>query len=155
MIIDLKNQVLEVERDENNLEQQLKNRIQESERIKEDIMHLINKLDEESIKSKFENNSRNLYEILSVQIPSRNKSLLGFDKEKKPGYSSCTNKHGNKIIYVDVLMSQIKRDESNKFASPLQRTDIMPKRPVTSKHQQLFLGNCYTCNIFSTYGYKL
>ena len=24
----------------------------------------------------------------------------------------------------------------------------MPKRPVIRKHQQLFLGNCYTCNNF-------
>ena len=24
----------------------------------------------------------------------------------------------------------------------------MPKRPVIGKHQQLFLGNCYTCNNF-------
>ena len=39
MIVDLKNQVLEIERAENNLEQQLKKRIQESERIEEEIMH--------------------------------------------------------------------------------------------------------------------
>ena len=45
-------------------------------------------------------------------------------------------------------MSQIKREESKKYASPLQRTDMNPKRPVTSKHQQLFLGNCYTGNNF-------
>ena len=35
MIVDLKNQVLEVERAENNLEQQIKKRIQESQRIEE------------------------------------------------------------------------------------------------------------------------
>ena len=45
-------------------------------------------------------------------------------------------------------MSHIKREESNNFFSPLQRTYIIPKIPVTSKHQQLFLGNCYTCNNF-------
>ena len=47
MIDDLKNQVLEVERVENNLEQQLKRRIQEHERLEQEIMHLRNKLDEE------------------------------------------------------------------------------------------------------------
>ena len=118
-------------------------------------MHLRKKLNEESIKSKFENRSRTLEEILSVQRPTSNKYGLGFVKEKKARYSSCTNKKGNKRSYADVHMSQTKREESKKYASPLQRTDIMPKRPVTSKHQQLFLGNCYTCNIFSTYGYKL
>ena len=51
MIADLKNQVLEVERYGNNLEQQIKKRIQESKRIEEDIMHIRKKLDEESIKS--------------------------------------------------------------------------------------------------------
>ena len=45
-------------------------------------------------------------------------------------------------------MSQIKREESKKSASPLQRTDMMPKRPVINKHQELFLGNWYTCNNF-------
>ena len=45
-------------------------------------------------------------------------------------------------------MSQIKREESKKSISPLQRTHMMPKILVTSKHQHLFLGNCYTCNNF-------
>ena len=70
MIADLKNEVVEAERAENNLEQHLKERIRESERIEEDIMHLRKKLDEESIKSRYENRSRNLDEILSVQRPS-------------------------------------------------------------------------------------
>ena len=43
-------------------------------------------------------------------------------------------------------MSQ--REETKKFVSPLQRTYMMSKRPVTSKHQQQFLGNCYTFNNF-------
>ena len=47
MIAGLKNQVLEVERYGNNLEQQIKKRIQESKRIEEYIMHLGKKLDEE------------------------------------------------------------------------------------------------------------
>ena len=111
-------------------------------------MHLRKKLDEESIKSKFENNSRTLDEILSVQIPSSDKYGLVFDKEKKPGYSSCTNQDENKRSYAVVLMSQIKREERKKSASLLQRTDMMPKRSVIHKHQQIFLGNCYTCNNF-------
>ena len=102
-------------------------------------MHLRKKLDEESIKSKFENSSRSLYEILGVQIPSSDKSGLGFDKEKKPGYSSCTNQDGNKRSYDAILMSQIKKEEIKEFASPLQRTTyMMPKRPVTSRHSNSF-----------------
>ena len=45
IIVDLKNQFLIVKNAENNLEQQIKNRIQESERLEEDIMHLRKKLD--------------------------------------------------------------------------------------------------------------
>ena len=47
-------------------------------------MHLRKKLDEESIKTKFENNSKNIDDILSSQIPSRDISRLGYDKKKKP-----------------------------------------------------------------------
>ena len=73
-------------------------------------MHLRNNLDEESIKSNFENSSRTLDEILSVQRPSSDKSRLGFDKEKKPRYSSFTNHDGNKRSYDVVLKSPIKRE---------------------------------------------
>ena len=111
-------------------------------------MCLRNMLDEESIKYKFEKSSNNLDQILSVQRPSSDKFGLGFDKEKKPGYSSCTNQDGNKRSYVVVLMRKIKREESKNYSSPLQRTNMMPKRPVIRKHQQLFLGNCYTHKIF-------
>ena len=72
-------------------------------------MHLRKKLDEESIKSRFENSTMNLGEILSIQRPLRDKSGLGFDKEK-PRYSSWTSQYGNKISYVVVFMSQIKRE---------------------------------------------
>ena len=69
--------------------------MQEYDRLEQDIMHLRKKLDEESIKSRYENSSRTLDGILSVQRPSSDKFGLGFDKEK-PRYSSCTNKDGNK-----------------------------------------------------------
>ena len=72
-------------------------------------MHLRKKLDEESIKSKFENGSRNLDKIPSVERPSSNKYGLGLVKEKKPRYSSCTNQDGNKRSYAAVLMNQIKK----------------------------------------------
>ena len=93
-------------------------------------MHLRKKLDEESIKSKFENNSRTLDEILSVQIPSSDKYGLGFDKEKKPIYSSCTNQDENKISYAAALKRQIKREEGKKFSPLLQRTYMVPRRPM-------------------------
>ena len=41
-------------------------------------------LDEESIKTKFENSSRILDDILNSQRASSDRSGLGFNKEKKP-----------------------------------------------------------------------
>ena len=45
-------------------------------------MFLRKKLDEESIKSKFEKSSNTLDEILSIQRPSSNRSGLEFDKKR-------------------------------------------------------------------------
>ena len=95
IILDLKNQFLVAKKAEKNIEQQLKKRIQEFERLEEEIMCLRKKLDEEYIKSKFQKNSNILDEILSVQRSSSDKTRLGFDKEK-PGHSSYTNQDGNK-----------------------------------------------------------
>ena len=105
-------------------------------------MCLRKKLDEESIKSKFEKSSNTLDEILSVQRPSSDKFGLVYDKEKKPKYSSFINQDERSY---DVAL---KKEESNKSATLLHRKYLFPKRPVTSKHQQLFLGNCYTYNSF-------
>ena len=51
--------------------------------IVEEIMQFKRKLDEGFIKSKFENSSNILDDILSSQIPSSDSSGLGFVKEKK------------------------------------------------------------------------
>ena len=104
MIVELKNKVLEVERALNNLEQQLKKNITRIWKTWRRHYAPLKELDEESIKSKFENSSRTSDEILSFQRPSSDKSGLGFDKEKKPRYSSCTNQDGNKRSY-DVVLS--------------------------------------------------
>ena len=83
IISDLNTQLQEAKKIEGDLDLQLKKRIQESKRLEEEIMHLRKKLDEKSVQSKFENNSRTLDDILSSQIPSSDKSGLGYDKEKK------------------------------------------------------------------------
>ena len=67
----MKTQLQEAKKIEEHLDLQLKKRIQESERIEEDIMHLRKKIYEGYIKSKFESSSNNLDDILSSQRPSR------------------------------------------------------------------------------------
>ena len=82
IIIDLKNQLQEAKNIEEDLDLQLKRRIQESERLGEEIMELRRKLDDKYVQLKFENGSRTLDDMLSRQRPSSDKSGLGYDKEK-------------------------------------------------------------------------
>ena len=104
-----------------------------------------------SIKSKFENSSRILDDILSNLRPLSDKSGLGFDKEKKPEYSSFTNQGGNKRSYAAALKSPVKKEESKKYVSSFHDKDKnneVSKRPMTNRYQQTFLGHCYSCNNF-------
>ena len=73
----------ETKKIEEDLDLQLKKRIQESKRLEEEIMHLRKKLDEESNKTKFENSSKILDDILRIQTPSRDKYGLGYDKKNR------------------------------------------------------------------------
>ena len=50
--------------------------------IEEQIMHLIKKFDEESIKTKFENSSKTLDDILRSQIPSRDNMYQDMTKKR-------------------------------------------------------------------------
>ena len=69
VISELETQVLEANNIEEDLNMQLKRRIQYSERFEEEIMQLRKRLDEEAIKTKFENNSKVLDDILNSQRP--------------------------------------------------------------------------------------
>ena len=73
-------------------------------------MRLRKKFDEESIKPKFENISNTLDDILSSQIPSRDKSRLGYDREKRLERSSLTNQGRNKRSYVVALKIPIQKE---------------------------------------------
>ena len=128
----LKVQLLDAKRIEEDLNLQLKRRIHESERLEEEIMQFKKKLDEESIKLKFENSSRILYEILNRQRPSSNISGLGFNKENNPECFSFTNKGGNKKIYAKALHSPVKTKERKKVVLSSQdknKNNMVPKRP--------------------------
>ena len=89
-------------------------------------------LDEESIKSKFENSSRILDDILSSQRPSSDRSSLGFIKEKKPESFLVTNQEGSKKSYPKVLKTLAKKEGSKKerlISQDKNRNNIAPKRP--------------------------
>ena len=94
-------------------------------------MHFRKKFDEKSIKLKFENTSNILDDILSSQIPSSDKYGLEYDKEKTPEYSSFMNQDERSYVVA------LKKEESKKYAPLIQRTDMIPRRPVTSRYQQI------------------
>ena len=146
--MDLKNQLQEAKKDEEDLVVLLKERIQDSKKLEKQIIQLRKGVDEKYIKSKFENSSRILDDILSNQIPSN--TGLGYDKVKKPEYSSVIDQGGNERSY-DALKSPVKREESKKYVSSFHdkdRTNEISKRPMTNRYQHIFLGHCYACNNF-------
>ena len=109
-----------------------KKRIQESEKLEEEIIQFKKNLDEGSIKSKFENSSRILYDIVNSQRSLSYKSDLGFNKEKRPECLSFTNQVGNKKRFVEALKSPVKKEERKKAALKSQdknRNNMVAKRP--------------------------
>ena len=85
-----------------------------------------------SIKSKFEDRSKTLDDILISQRPSSDKTGLGYDKRS----------------YVVTLMSPIQNKGNQKCVPPLHKKHMMSRRPMTSVYQQIFLVHCYSCNNF-------
>ena len=108
-------QILDAKKVEEELNLHLKRKIQESEKLAKEIMQFKRKLDEGSIKSKFENSSRILDDILSSQRPSGDRSGLGFIKEKKPESFLVTNQEGSKKSYGKVLKTPAKKERSKKY----------------------------------------
>ena len=105
-------------------------------------MQFKRKLDEGSIKSKFENSSGILDDILSSQWPSSDSFGLGFVKDKNPESFPVTNQEGSKKRYVEILKTPTKREGSKKvglISQDKNRNNIAPKRP--NRYLQIFLGH--------------
>ena len=94
------------------------------------------------MKSKFEGSSKTLDDILNIQIPSNDKYGLWYGTN----YYYFTNQGGNKKGYTATLKSLVKK-EGRKTSIP-NKINVMPKKPMTNKYQQIFLGHCYSCNKF-------
>ena len=45
-------------------------------------------------------------------------------------------------------LSPIKKKDRHKYAPPLHKRNMMPRRPMPRSYQQIFLGHCYYCNDF-------
>ena len=78
------------------------------ERLRQEVTLLRKKLDEETIKTKFDNNSNLLDEILRIQKPWNDKTSLGYDNARKSKCSSFTNRErDNRRGCANVLKSPI------------------------------------------------
>ena len=107
----MESRLLDSKKVEEELNLYLKRRIQEYENIAVEIMQFKRKLDEGYIKSKFENSSRILDDILSSQIPLSDRSGLGFIKEKKPKSFPLTNQRGSRKSYAEGLNGPVKKEK--------------------------------------------
>ena len=134
--MDLKKQLQEAKNTEEDLVVLLRERIQDSEKPEKEIIQLRKGVNRKCIKSKFENSSR-ILDILSRQMPSNDKTGLGYDKVKKRKYSSITNQGGNERSY-DALKSLVKREESKKYVSSFHEKSItnnVSKRTMINRYQ--------------------
>ena len=116
IITDLRNLLQQTMKREEYLVVLLMKTIQDSKKIEEEIAQVREGIDEKFIKSKLENNSKILDDILNSQRSSSDKSGLGFVKEKKPESFPLTNQRGSTKIYVEVLKSPIKKEKCKEHA---------------------------------------
>ena len=65
--------------------------MEEAKRLRQEVTFVKKNIDEEFIKTKFENSSMILDDILRSQKPSNDKTSLGYDNERKTKCSSVTN----------------------------------------------------------------
>ena len=87
--------------------------MEEAERLRQEITLLRKKLDEETIKTKFENSSKILYDVLRSQKPSNDKTGLGYDNERNTKCSSFTNRErNNRRSCANVLKIPIKNSHN-------------------------------------------
>ena len=114
IITDLRNQLQEAKKSEEDLVVLLRKRIQDSGKLEKEISWLREGVDEKFIKSKFKNSSKIVDDILNSQRPSSDRSSLGFVKEKKPERSPITNQEGSKKSYVEILKTPAKMERSKK-----------------------------------------
>ena len=103
-------------------------------------MQLKKKLDEEAMQSKFEGTLKTLYDILNIQRPSNDNYGLGY----RQNCCSFTNQSGNKKSYAATLKSPVRKEESKKSipnSHDKNMINVIPKKPMTNRYQQIFLGH--------------
>ena len=111
-VANLKKEIKKLE-DQQTINERIKDKIQKTKKLEEEGNLLRKKLDEETIKTKFENSSTILDDILRSQKTSNDKTL-GYDNERKSKCSSLTNRERNNSRgCANVLKSPIKNSQNS------------------------------------------
>jgi hypothetical protein len=116
--------------------------------------------EKEKKRSKFENSSKLLDEILSSQRSPNNKTCLGYTQDSTTTSQGSTKRP---ISYADVLKGSLRREDNKEKMIPLKtvphkQKSTLPTRVKDDKkntitrrnppNKYLFIGYCYSCNNF-------
>ena len=145
----LKNQILEENRMEENLENSLKEKQITYERMEAKLVHLRKELDEKLIQTKYENSSKIWDKIITTQRDSSNKNGVGYSQEEN---------QVNSKSYVAALLSTFKKkDEENTsndhnsrgLLPPVKKEyKTTPKKVYENMYPHIFFGYCFACSNF-------
>jgi hypothetical protein len=145
----LRKQMLEANKIEENLEKSLKEKQITCERMEAEIVHLKKELNAKIIQTKFENSSKILDKIITAQRDPENKNGIGYSQKES---------HVNSKSYADALRSTFKKkneektsnDKSSKKLPSLNRKEgkTIPKKLYQNRYPRIFLGYCYACYNF-------
>jgi hypothetical protein len=126
------------------------------EKLDSEVDTLKEELKKSNAQLKFQNRNETLNEIPSCQSSPSVKSSLSYDenqntpKENPNSYANILkgyiNNERNNIKGND---DQQKPNSSHKNNKNEFKRDVPPRRPFTTRYQNLFLGYCFSCNNFS------
>jgi hypothetical protein len=149
---DLKKQILEANKIEESLEKSLEEKQITVERIEAKIVHLKKELDAKIIQTKYENSSKILDKIITMQRDSGNKNGIDYSQKES---------HVNSKSYADALRNTFKKKNEEKISNDLNSRRLpppirkegktIPKNFYEDRYPRIFLGYFFAC---SNFGHK-
>jgi hypothetical protein len=116
-ISDLKSQILEDNKTEEVILQQLNDKKQVCEKLEAEIKLLKNEIEKVNKGSQFENSSRILNEIINSQRSPNNKTSLGYTKDSTSASQRSVKKP---ISYADALKNSFRKEDNEAKMTPLK-----------------------------------
>jgi hypothetical protein len=125
-ISDLKSQLLEANKIEEVILQQLNDKKQVCEKLEAEIKLLKSEIEKEKKGSQFGNSSKILDEILSSQRSPNNKTGLGYTQDSTSTSQGSVKKP---ISYADALKNSLRKEDN--------KENMIPLKTVTHKHKSI------------------